>query len=68
MTKSQMFQEAHRRAAEDFAFNTELPPIMRKSYAHYFRLQLLVLQRHAREARTGMYRSFQIIEPRRVWA
>lgn len=63
MTKSQMFAEAHRLARVDFDGNHEMPPIMRKSYAHYFRLHLICFQRAARTARTGMCRGFQIIEP-----
>ena len=68
MINSEMFKTAHSRAAADFAYNAELPAIMRKSYAHYFRLQLLNLQRAEREARMGTCRAFQIIEPRRLWA
>lgn len=63
MTKSEMFKEAHRRAADDFASNPELPEVMRKPYAHYFRLQLLSLQRAEREARTGLCTGFQVVEP-----
>lgn len=59
---SEMFNAAHVGAKADRAFDKS------HSYAYYFRLHLLVLQSHAREARIGVCYAFQIVEPKRVWA
>lgn len=67
MTNSEMFKAAHAGAREDVAYNAELPVIMRKSYAYYFRLRLLNEQRTKREATATLVRGFQVHEGR-VWA
>ena len=63
-----MFKEAHRLTREDVAYNAELPEVMRKPYAHYFRLHLKIFQTIAKEQRTGMCDAFTMPEPKRVWA
>lgn len=58
-----MFLTAHARARIDFSDEHLRPEVLRKSYAYYFRLQLLVLQKQIREQRTGLCPAFQIVEP-----
>jgi len=62
MTNAEMFKQAHAGAKVDRAFDAYY------SYAYYFRLHLLVLQREAKEAKTGLCVGFQVVEPRRLWA
>ena len=60
MTNKEAFTLAHKFAKEDRAFDSS------KSYAYYFRLQLLNCQAIQREKRTGMVPAFTIQEGR-MW-
>jgi hypothetical protein len=62
MTNSEMFKAAHAGAKADRAFDAYY------SYAYYFRLHLLVLQRQIRDAKASLVIGFQVVEPKRLYA
>ena len=57
-----MFKAAHAGAKADRAFDAYY------SYAYYFRLHLLVLQRQIRDAKASLVIGFQVVEPKRLYA
>lgn len=67
MDWSLAFKEAHARAKEDVAYNPSLPEIMRKSYAYYFRLQLINFIANERNKTAALVPGF-VVYGRDRWA